>query len=112
MVGLIPLFAVETIEPELLKELPSSPGVSNGSSTPGPISQSLSRAGTNAAIASAICSLLRGHRMKCLLKRMLDETEFLSDYGVRHLAASSGASLRVPFQRRHDERRLLAGGIP
>jgi hypothetical protein len=31
-------------------------------------------------------SLLRGHRMKCLLRRMLDETEFLSDYGVRSLS--------------------------
>jgi len=26
-----------------------------------------------------LLSLLRGHRMKCLLRRMLDETEFLSD---------------------------------
>jgi glycogen debranching enzyme len=33
-----------------------------------------------------LLSLLRGHRMKCLLKRMLDETEFLSDYGVRALS--------------------------
>src|SRR5262249_13123295 len=31
-------------------------------------------------------SLLRGHRMKRLLKRMLDESEFLSDYGVRALS--------------------------
>jgi hypothetical protein len=35
---------------------------------------------------SHLLSLLRGHRMKCLLKRMLDETEFLSDYGVRALS--------------------------
>jgi hypothetical protein len=33
-----------------------------------------------------LLSLLRGHRMKCLLRRMLDETEFLSDYGVRALS--------------------------
>jgi hypothetical protein len=31
-------------------------------------------------------SLLRGHRMKQLLKRMLDETEFLSEHGVRALS--------------------------
>ena len=30
-----------------------------------------------------LLSLLRGSRMKKLLRRMLDETEFLSDYGVR-----------------------------
>jgi hypothetical protein len=33
-----------------------------------------------------LLSLLRGHRMKCLLRRMLDETEFLSEYGVRALS--------------------------
>jgi hypothetical protein len=33
-----------------------------------------------------LLSLLRGHRVKKLLKRMLDETEFLSDYGVRALS--------------------------
>jgi hypothetical protein len=33
-----------------------------------------------------LLSLLRGHRMKCLLKRMLDETEFLSPYGVRAIS--------------------------
>jgi hypothetical protein len=31
-------------------------------------------------------SLLRGHRMKLLLKRMLDTTEFLSDYGIRSIS--------------------------
>jgi len=30
--------------------------------------------------------LLRGHRTKCLLRRMLDETEFSLDYGVRALS--------------------------
>src|SRR4029078_9224497 len=33
-----------------------------------------------------LLSLVRGHRMKCLLRRMLDEAEFLSDYGVRALS--------------------------
>jgi hypothetical protein len=42
-----------------------------------------------------LLSLLRGHRMKKLLLRMLDETEFLSDYGVRAL---SRQHLEQPFQ--------------
>ncbi|MDT8288060.1 MAG: hypothetical protein RQ748_13210, partial [Elusimicrobiales bacterium] len=33
-----------------------------------------------------LLSLLRGHRMKRLLTRMLDESEFLSDFGVRSLS--------------------------
>ena len=33
-----------------------------------------------------LVALTRGHRMKCLLRRMLDPNEFLSDYGVRSLS--------------------------
>src|SRR5207253_8519839 len=33
-----------------------------------------------------LLALLRGHRMKRVLSRMLDETEFLSPYGVRALS--------------------------
>ena len=33
-----------------------------------------------------LMALTRGHRMKCLLRRMLDPEEFLSDYGVRSLS--------------------------
>ena len=33
-----------------------------------------------------LIALTRGHRMKCLLRRMLDPNEFLSDYGVRSLS--------------------------
>jgi Mannosyl oligosaccharide glucosidase. len=31
-------------------------------------------------------ALTRGHRMKCLLRRMLDPNEFLSEYGIRSLS--------------------------
>src|SRR5947209_6082318 len=33
-----------------------------------------------------LVALTRGHRMKCLLRRMLDPNEFLSEYGVRSLS--------------------------
>jgi hypothetical protein len=35
---------------------------------------------------SRLMSLLRGHRMKCLLARLLDPNEFLSSYGARSLS--------------------------
>ncbi|MHC5720434.1 MAG: MGH1-like glycoside hydrolase domain-containing protein, partial [Nostoc sp.] len=46
-----------------------------------------------------LLSLLRGHRMKKLLKRMLDESEFLSDFGVRSM---SRAHLQHPYVLRVD----------
>ena len=33
-----------------------------------------------------LVALTRGHRMKCLLRRMLDPNEFLSDYGIRSVS--------------------------
>src|ERR1700760_4229846 len=33
-----------------------------------------------------LLSLLRGHRLKCLLRRALDEAEFLSAHGVRSIS--------------------------
>ena len=88
MVGLIPLFAVETLEPELLEQAArSSPAGWNGSSTTGPTWRKLvSRWNEPGTGERRLLSLLRGHRMKRLLRRMLDETEFLSDYGVRALS--------------------------
>lgn len=87
MVGLTPLFAVETLEPELLEQLPEFTKR---------LEWYLNYRPDLAALVShwhipgkgqrRLLSLLRGHRMKRVLKRMLDETEFLSDYGVRSLS--------------------------
>jgi hypothetical protein len=33
-----------------------------------------------------LLSLLRGHRMKCLIQKMVDETGFFSDHGVRAIS--------------------------
>ncbi|KIO77791.1 glucosidase [Pedobacter lusitanus] len=46
-----------------------------------------------------LLSLLRGHRMKLLLKRMLDPNEFLSDFGVRSV---SRAYCTYPFNYQLD----------
>lgn len=66
-----------------------------------------------------LLSLLRGHRMKCLLRRMLDETEFLSDFGIRaisrrHLAQpyefwSNGTALAVSYQPAESNSGLFGG---
>lgn len=87
MVGLIPLFAVEVLEPELMNLTPEFNTRLNWFLTNKPEMASLvSRWNEKGSGERTLLSLLRGHRMKKLLKRMLDETEFLSDYGVRALS--------------------------
>jgi len=96
MVGLIPLFAVETLEPELLERLPGFRRRLEWFLMHRPDLASLvSHWQSPGRGERRLLSLLRGHRMKKLLKRMLDETEFLSDYGVRAL---SKWHLEHPFE--------------
>ncbi len=108
LVGLIPLFAVETLEEELVGKLPDFRRrlevVPPQSAGPGEARLALGRTWPRRA---RLLSLLRGHRMKLLLSRMLDETEFLSPYGVRSLSRRhrdqpyvfrcSGQELRVSY---------------
>ncbi len=87
LVGLIPLLAVETIEPELLEELPGFRGrlewfLANRPDLAGLVSHwDEPGAGRRRLLA-----LVRGHRMKRLLGRMLDPEEFLSPHGIRALS--------------------------
>lgn len=87
MVGLIPLYAVETLEPDLLAKVPEFKARMEWFLNYRPDLASLvSRWNEPGLGERRLLSLLRGHRMKKLLKRMLDETEFLSEYGVRALS--------------------------
>ncbi len=87
MVGLIPLFAVETLEPELLEHVPEFKKHMEWFLGYRPDLASLVSRWIEPGMGERrLLSLLRGHRMKCLLRRMLDESEFLSDYGVRALS--------------------------
>jgi len=84
MVGLIPLFAVEVLEPELLNPVPDFHKRLEWYLNHRPhLAALVSRWHISGTGDRRLLSLLRGHRMKALLRRMLDETEFLSDYGVR-----------------------------
>jgi hypothetical protein len=95
LVGLVPLFAVETLEPALLARLPDFTRRLNWLLNHRPdLCQLVSRWQEPGVGERRLLSLLRGHRMKCLLRRMLDETEFLSDYGVRSV---SKAHEREPY---------------
>ncbi|MEI7958031.1 MAG: glucosidase [Verrucomicrobiota bacterium] len=87
MVGLIPLFAVETLEPALLAKFPVFNRRLEWLLKNRPdLAQLVSRWYEPGQGERRLLSLLRGHRMKCLLRRLLDKTEFLSDYGARALS--------------------------
>lgn len=87
MVGLIPLFSVETIDPEILEKLPEFKECLESYLEKRPdLAELISHWEVEGLGHRRLLSLLRGSRMKALLKRMLDESEFLSDYGVRALS--------------------------
>jgi len=87
LVGFIPLLAVETIEPELLEALPDFKARLEWFLEHRPQLASLvSRWHEPGMEERRLLALVRGHRMKRLLKRMLDPEEFLSDYGIRAIS--------------------------
>ncbi len=84
LVGLIPLFAVETLEPETEQTMPrfwrrmkwfirNRPELRNHI-----VAQETAQGKTR-----RLLSLVNGDRLKSVLRYMLDENEFLSSYGVR-----------------------------
>jgi len=120
MVGLLPLCAVETLEPELLERLPEFARRLKWFLNYRPdLAQLVSRWEEPGLGERHLLSLLRGHRMKCLLRRMLDETEFLSDYGIRAISRrhaeepyvfrAGGQELSVAYQPAESESGLFGG---
>jgi len=120
MVGLIPLYAVEIIEPEMLERLPDFKRRLEWFLNYRPdLAGLVSHWNEPGRGNRCLLSLLRGHRMKQILRRMLDETEFLSDYGVRSLSRAhldhpyvfscGGQSLTVKYQPAESESGVFGG---
>jgi hypothetical protein len=120
MVGLIPLFAVETLEPDLLERVPEFKRRLEWFLGYRPdLAALVSRWQEPRAGERHLLSLLRGSRMKKLLRRMLDETEFLSDYGVRAISRChkdrpytfhwDGQSMTVEYQPGESTSGLFGG---
>jgi hypothetical protein len=87
MVGLLPLMAVEVLDPELLASVPEFAQRLEWFLNYRPdLAKLVSRWQDPGEGETRLLSLLRGHRMKALLRRMLDETEFLSPHGLRALS--------------------------
>jgi hypothetical protein len=87
MVGLIPLSAVEVLKPELLDRVPEfTARLEWFLNYRQDLARLVSRWNEPGGGETRLLSLLRGHRMKALLRRILDPNEFLSPYGVRALS--------------------------
>ncbi len=99
-VGLIPLMAVQVLEPDLLDGLPEFTQAATWFLSHRPDLASLvAFMGDPGHGARRMLSLLRTHRLTMLLRRMLDPAEFLSDFGLR---AVSKAHEAAPFVFRYD----------
>jgi Glycosyl hydrolase family 63 C-terminal domain len=87
IVGLIPLFAVETLEPEIVDRLPGFKRrmqwfIDNHPDVP----EHIEMTQRSARGVRRLLSLVSRKQLKRVLSRMLDETEFLSPYGIRALS--------------------------
>jgi hypothetical protein len=110
IVGLIPLFAVEVIDEDLLTGAPKFLARMNWFLDNRPeLAALVSRWQEPGKGARHLLSLLRGHRVKRLLARMVDEAEFLSPYGVRSLSRYHAAH---PFIFRGTETRFTVNYEP
>lgn len=120
MVGLIPLFAVEVLDEEVFQQMPEFTARLDWFLQNRPdLANLISRWGDRGKNQRHLLSLLRGHRMKCLLKRMLDPNEFLSPYGVRALSRvhlhnpyvlhANGAQFSVQYQPGESDSYIFGG---
>ncbi|NEQ49411.1 MAG: glucosidase, partial [Leptolyngbya sp. SIO3F4] len=95
MVGLIPLFAVMTLEPELLEQVPGFKErlewfIENRADLQKNVA-CMETCGVDSRRMLALCYATLGavdpnDRLRCILTKLLDEDEFLSPYGIRALS--------------------------
>ena len=120
MVGLIPLFAVEVLDEEVFNNNPEFTKRLDWFLENRPdLANLISRWGERGRKQRHLLSLLRGHRMKKLLKRMLDANEFLSDFGIRALSKvheahpytlqANGSSFSVKYTPAESDNYLFGG---
>ena len=87
VVGIIPMFAVEPIPERLFENLPDFKRRMDFFLREKPKLAALVSSWIQPGHGKRrLFSLLRGHRMKSILNKMLDEKEFFSPYGIRSLS--------------------------
>jgi len=110
IVGLIPLFAIETLQDETYQHLPEFKKRLDYFLKERPKLASLvSRWQEPGAGHRHLLSLLRGFRLRKISERMLDEDEFLSKYGIRAL---SKFHEKNPYEFKVDDQKFKVAYLP
>jgi hypothetical protein len=87
MVGLIPLFAVETLEPASVEKLPGFKRRMEWFIQNRPdLASNVACMRTRGAGARRLMSIVNGDQLRSVLRYLLDESEFLSPHGIRALS--------------------------
>ena len=120
MVGLIPLFAVETLEPEIVDALPAFKKrmlwfIENRPQFRDNVTMAPAPSGN----VRRLLSIVNAERLSRVLRFMLDESEFLSPYGIRalsqfhrdhpYLLYVDGHEYRVDYQPAESSSGLFGG---
>jgi hypothetical protein len=110
LVGMIPLLAVEVLDDKLLREQPEFQARMDWFLENRPDLASLvSRFNEKGDNEKRLLGLVRVHRMKGVLQKMLDETEFLSPHGIRSV---SKYHLEHPYEFPLDGQNLQVKYLP
>jgi hypothetical protein len=120
LVGLIPLFAVETIEPETLQQLPGfKKRVEWFIQNRPDLTQNIACMKSEGVGERRLLAIVYRDKLRRILQKMLDETEFLGDFGIRAISRChaenpyifdvNGAQFRVDYEPAESSSGLFGG---
>jgi len=120
LVGLMPMIAIETLEPEVLKSMPDFTRRMHWFTDQRPhLSGNMASVEVEGVGKRHIVSILTRERLISELRFLLDPNEFLSDYGIRSVSkyhkenpyvfSSGGKEFRIDYQPAESESGLFGG---
>ena len=120
LVGLIPLFAVQTLDPELLEQLPEFKNRMHWFINHHPeLTQNVACMETCGLGSRRLLAICYRDKLQRILAKMLDESEFLSEFGIRALSKfhkdhpyiwrAKGSEYRVDYEPAESSSGLFGG---